>query len=105
MSKLEHTFELVDWLHDFASDPKQTVVELDEIRCEVRKIEIFDDGVMVAVDHAHPENDSTFLSFEPWPSLESINLDENGSFNAKSIISAEFEYLWNLALKHPYSNY
>ena len=98
MSQTELTYEFVNWLHGYESDPIQIVAELDDIRCEVRKIEIFRDGTSLAVSLSQAENGSTFLSWEPWPTTNSINEDGNGTFEAKRRTKEHFEKLWTGAI-------
>jgi hypothetical protein len=86
----------VDWHHDSSYDPCILLSELDEDRMEVRKVEIFKDGVANWADASGNSGD-TQLGMEPIPSIEEIGSDPQ--FTPKSIDRQEFEASWRLA-KH-----
>ena len=87
----------VEWIHTTPDEPIQLYYELDTDRHERRKIEVYRDGTTHSADAAHGQG-STFLSWEPHPSLAEINADPQ--FLAHEIAVQDFEHLWNQASRH-----
>lgn len=80
----------VDWLHDLLDEPVVIYSELDDVRNELRKIEIYREGT---VGYATPEiEQGTGLSKEPLPAFDEINSDPQ--FNLIEISREEFLAAW-----------
>ncbi len=84
----------VDWLHDLPNEPVTLFYELDTERHEHRKVEKFRNGTLHAAGPLHGE-ETTFLAWEPHPSLSGINADPQ--FRAREISRQEFTVIWNSA--------
>ena len=85
----------VKWIHSSSKNPIWLYSELDDDRWEVRKVEIYPDGI---IDYAGPngETGSTLLGIVPVPLLEEINTDPE--FIGNEITADEFENIWKKAL-------
>jgi hypothetical protein len=88
------TYLKIDWIHDFSDEPIALYSELDEFRNEIRKVELFRDGVMGYADR-HTEIGGSVLSAEPIPETGKIAHDPQ--FSPTSIDSDEFEKVWRAA--------
>ncbi len=86
----------VRWLHDHPSEPVLLYAEVGDGGIEVRKVDTYADGHS---DYAHrtAQSGSTFLSSEPYPSLDFINAQ--AEFVAEQITREEFETAWSSAVK------
>lgn len=85
----------VKWFHDSLDEPVELFVELDELRFEVRKVEVFRDGHLGFADEERESRD-TRLSSEALPSNEEIAADPQ--FEVRAIGAIEFELIWNRAM-------
>src|SRR5689334_2224696 len=81
----------VRWLHDHADEPIRLVSELDDQRCEVRKLEFFRNGEVGYASDAIALL-GTRLSEVSVPLLDEINADPQ--FSGVTIEAAAFELLW-----------
>ena len=81
----------VDWRHLHASEPIRLVSELDDARCETRKIEYFRDGAIGYASIGRSVR-STQLGSVPVPELLQINSDTQ--FGARLISAEQFDVLW-----------
>lgn len=81
----------VKWKHSLQEEPVCILVELDDDRREVRKIEVFPDGRFGFAD-AHSEIGGTRFGTEKIPALSEIASDLQ--FDPKEITKQEFEQLW-----------
>jgi len=86
----------VFWLHDSADQPVELISELDYDSWEVRKIEIFPDGIIGVAD-SNISTHGTDLGLEPVPPFEEI--DQNPEFRLFEISREEFGAAW-VAAKH-----
>ena len=84
----------VEWLHDFTGEPVHLYYELDAGQCERRKVEMYRDGTLHSADAMHGQG-STFLAWEPHPSLAEIANDPQ--FRTQEIAEEEFESVWSRA--------
>ena len=86
----------VSWKHNFHDEPVLMYSELDEKRNEIRKVEIYRDGIM-----GYAQNDvsmnGTFLSKTEIPELSAINKDIQ--FEGVEIKKDEFDMIWETATK------
>lgn len=81
----------IRWVHDNSKEPSEILVELDEDRYELRKIEKFKGGAIGFTSEGVNVNCAQ-LSDLPVPSLEDINGDTQ--FKAEHISAGEFEVEW-----------
>jgi hypothetical protein len=88
------TYQRLEWIHDFEDEPLFIYFELDNERCQTRKIEVFKDGRMVKVSEDHPECGSTGLAVLPIPSIEETSAITKKKGHAKEICVAEFADVW-----------
>lgn len=84
-----------EWRHDGDTEPVLLYSELDENRCEQRKVEVFRDGRHGFADDS-VSTGGTWLGKNAVPALEEINAEEE--FSARPIGAAEFERIWKRAL-------
>jgi len=84
----------VRWDHALTDEPSVVVAELDARGCEVRKVEQYADGRRDLAGRGW-ETGSSFLSLDPWPSLDRINASDE--FAAEEIPKSDFEALWRSA--------
>lgn len=87
---------VVDWKHTMPDAPVRLYYELNADRQEQRKVEEYRDGILHFAD-AHRGQGTTFLAWEPHPSLNEINADPQ--FAARETTQGEFERLWERATK------
>lgn len=92
MSKL--FWEKILWFQTQSNYPIVIYGELDESRMELRKMEVYPNGVVLKVDLDCPENGFTALSDIEWPELVEIN-DDSSEFFGSAISLDEFEEIWN----------
>ena len=85
----------IRWSHDFVDDPELILVEIDDRRKEVRKIEYFRDG-RIGVATRSVETELTGLSDCAVPVIEEINLDPQ--FSANEIPADDFSKAWEEAV-------
>lgn len=85
-------FLRVEWLHDFHDEPILIYSETDELRYEIRKIEMFRDG-KVCFATKETETGDTILSELPLPSFDDIRSDPQ--FIPSIITEEEFFEIWN----------
>ena len=85
------TYLKVKWLHSPLDQPVFIYSELDHERWELRKVEIFHNGM---IGYAGPgvEVGGTGLSTMPFPPLEQIAADPE--FESEVISKAEFDAIW-----------
>lgn len=87
----------VMWKHDFEDEPIEIYSELDDVRMETRKIELYKNGSIGFADISKSVN-NTHLSKLPLPTLSEISSDIQ--FVPQEISKELFEKLWaNLATK------
>jgi len=81
----------VTWHHEDNEYPKRLVSEIGADRCELRKLEFYENG---KVGYATEDESvfNTMLGEAPVPSIEEINSDTQ--FSAKYISSDELEKIW-----------
>lgn len=84
----------VDWKHTLPDAPVRLYYELNADWQEQRKVEEYRDGVLHSAD-AHRGQGTTFLAWEPHPTLAEINADPQ--FAARETTQGEFERLWERA--------
>lgn len=84
----------VEWLHDTPDEPVHLYYELDEDRCERRKVEQYRDGTMHFADASHGQG-TTFLSWEPHPPQAEIEVDPE--FQVQEMTAQTFERIWHKA--------
>jgi hypothetical protein len=89
------TYLKVKWKHSFTGELVLLYSELDGERWELRKVEIFPDGLM---GYAGPgvAVGGTKLSKEPLPPLEQIAADPQ--FEPVVVAGPEFEAVWAKAV-------
>lgn len=85
----------VKWLHDGAEEPVLLFHELDDEGWEVRKVEVFRDGVAHFAD-SNQQSGPTELGLLPVPPFEQIAADPE--FDLREITQDEFEKVWQDAL-------
>ena|SRR6185295_2255196 len=81
----------VKWKHSFSDEPVWLYTELDDNRCEVRKVEAYSDGRQDFASESESSGD-TRLSLEPIPPLGEIASDPQ--FEPVEISAGEFERVW-----------
>lgn len=86
---------VVKWLHYFSEEPVLLFSELDDQGWEIRKVEVFRDGVAYFAD-ARRHSGSTALGLLPVPDLAEIATDSQ--FLPREITPEEFERVWEDAL-------
>lgn len=89
------TYIKVQWIHDFEDEPILLYSELDSMRNEVRKVEVYKNNELGYACENKSVN-GTFLSKTEIPSLEDINLDVQ--FEACVIDKEYFESIWHKAV-------
>jgi uncharacterized protein DUF6881 len=88
------TYLKCNWNHSFPDAPITLYSELDDLRWELRKVEVFRDGRMGYADR-RKEVDGSRLGLDPVPALAEIAADPQ--FQPVEITSLEFESVWNAA--------
>jgi hypothetical protein len=78
------------------SIPVEMYHELDDLRFEKRRVEIFRDGSVGWADE-NTNNGKTLLTWESVGSLEEIGINEN--FLPEVISSEKFDQIWNMYAK------
>lgn len=81
----------VNWKHKLPSEPTCIYSELDAAGWELRKVEVFSNGVMSYASKLESTG-GTRLSKEPLPSVDEIAADPQ--FEPAVIPSDEFERVW-----------
>jgi hypothetical protein len=85
----------VAWKHAHPDEPVLLYSELDDARWEIRKVEVFRDGLLGYASRKDPLRGSTGLSVEQVPALSKIaSIPE---FEPAEITRAEFEEIWRQA--------
>jgi len=84
-------YELIEWFHQNPEAPVLILHELDAMRMETKKIEIYRDGTMDFADNKL-ETGSTFLGEIAVPTLAEINRDEE--FSGVEISKNSFDAFW-----------
>ena len=79
------------WKHSFADEPVELLSEIDEAGFEVRKIEIFRNGLKGYASKTESEN-GTRLGLEPVPCVADIASDNQ--FVPEEIPRDEFDVAW-----------
>jgi hypothetical protein len=70
------TYERYEWIHDLEDEPSLIYCELDDERCEIRKIEVFKDGRSIGVSEEYLQLGATGLGEGPGLAVEEINAHE-----------------------------
>jgi hypothetical protein len=81
----------VKWIHSHADEPILLYSELDEMRWESRKVEVYADGHCSYASH-NESTGSTRLGEEPIPNLAEIAADSQ--FQPVAITKRDFEEVW-----------
>lgn len=90
------TYLHVSWVHDLEDEPIIIYSEIDNLRIENRKVEVYiDDSFGLASKEI--EFGGTKLSSEPYPLIEEIAADPQ--FLPKEISKEGFEEIWESFLK------
>ena len=84
----------VRWVHQFEDSPIDLYSEVDDQSQEVRKVEVFANGLMQFADQEQQTGD-TWLGDEPFPTIEEIA--EDPQFLPAMIDRDEFERVWKIA--------
>ncbi len=87
-------YVFVDWLHTAPDEPVHLYYELDADRYERRKVEEYRDGTLHTADASHGQG-STFLAWEPHPTL--VEITEDPQFRVREVTVQEFEWVWSRA--------
>jgi len=82
----------ISWLHRFEDEPVCLYSEIDAMRFENRKIEIYPDGSF-GIANCNFHFGGTALSDAVMPEIEDIRGDK--LFIPELISQAEFELIWN----------
>ncbi|HEY9261016.1 DUF6881 domain-containing protein [Chitinophaga sp.] len=82
----------ISWLHHFEDEPVFLYSEIDALRFENRKIEIYHDGSF-GIANSNFHFGGTALSDVVMPDIEDISEDKQ--FIPELISQAEFELIWN----------
>ncbi|MGC0095820.1 DUF6881 domain-containing protein [Ralstonia pseudosolanacearum] len=85
----------VRWIHTIPSEPVFIYSEVDPDNFELRKVEVYADGLMGFSDGTNSDGE-TMLSTGPLPSLQEIAADPQ--FVPVGITQEEFEMMWSAAL-------
>lgn len=85
----------VHWKHSFPDEPILLFSELDDMRNEIRKVEVFRDE-LVGYAEGEISKNGTFLSECELPELSMIN--EDAQFEGVEISAEEFESIWEKAI-------
>ena len=85
------TYAIVRWRHSFEDEPIWIYSELDEIRMESRKVELFADGRCGYADKDEAFG-GTELAYVPYPDLKEIAADPQ--FEPRQSTAEEFEEVW-----------
>lgn len=89
------TYIKVCWKHNFSDEPILLFSELDDNRNEIRKVEIYRDGLMGCA-WGNISRNKTILSECELPELSVIN--EDTQFEGIEIEREEFEKIWENAV-------
>jgi len=92
----ETTFIAYKWKHSDDEYPIFLYHEIDQSRCEIRRVEVFRDGRIQKADDVNELQADTILSLEPFPLLEEIADDPEGE--VWLITKEEFEATWSQAV-------
>lgn len=97
-------YVLVEWDHDLDDEPYRIYSELDDSRCEVRRVEFFRNGICFS--YGAERGNSEALADVPFPEdlreIESASEDLQGeSFTAGYISPQLFYEIWNQAQERP----
>ena len=84
----------VIWHHELDDEPVELFSELDSVRMEIRKVEVYRDGRYDFAD-ANRSSGSTQLSDGPLPTFEEIL--GMADFTPTYISADEFERVWRQA--------
>lgn len=82
----------VEWKHADPNTPIVLYSELDDGRMEVRKIEIFNDGI-IGYASADSRKGDTMLGLVPVPEL--VIIAKDSQFAPIEITQGEFEAMWS----------
>lgn len=91
-------YVLVEWSHDLEDEPCEIYSELDENRCEVRKVEFFRNGLCFSYGGDRGNFDA--LADTPFPE-DLRTIGKVGEMTARSISRAHFLEVWNQAQERP----
>ena len=95
-------YQVCEWRHDLEDEPIRIWSEIDTDGWEIRKVEIYRDGLVdiaTFVDDVLFETGSSGLSAAPVPDVAEINCDPQ--FSATPRTAAEFEAIWLDAMSEP----
>ncbi|MBB2749758.1 UNVERIFIED_ORG: hypothetical protein GGI57_000424 [Rhizobium aethiopicum] len=81
----------VIWKIDKPKEPFEILTEIDEFNVETRKLHLYPDGHRERADAQNHDVD-TWLSYEPFPTIDEIN--EDPQFIASDISKDDFEREW-----------
>ena len=92
-------YVLVEWDHDLDDEPYRIYSELDDSRCEVRKVEFFRNGICFSygAERGCPEA----LADVPFPEDLRKITGQAGECRAKAISRQLFQEIWNQAQERP----
>ncbi len=88
------SYIVVEWRHGDVEDPTILYSELDEGRCETRKVDVYANGRMDFAD-AERQTGTTWLAEGGLMSIEEIN--SHDPFTARDIAKDDFERVWTEA--------
>lgn len=86
-------YVLLNWFHTLKNEPYIIYSEIDEQRYEVRKIEIYKDGIIRKLDEKMTDTQIELGDVAFPENLDEINEDKQ--FHAQYISKEEFESVWN----------
>ena len=89
------SFLAVQWHHTNPEDPIWLYSELNNERCEIRKVEVFADGLHDWAEGGRSTG-AAQLSTRPLPSFEEVALQPE--FTPREISHEEFEAVWRKAI-------
>ena len=92
-------YVLVEWDHDLDDEPYRIYSELDDSRCEVRKVEFFRNGICFS--YGAERGNQGALSGVPFPEDLRTLTGEAGECRARSISRQLFQEIWNQAQERP----
>lgn len=88
------TYIKVFWRYNLIDEPVELYSELDNSRNEIRKIEVYRNGMFGYAGFGMAYN-NTFLSEYEIPDIKAINQDKQ--FLAETISKEDFEKMWEFA--------
>ena len=92
-------YVLVEWDHDLDDEPYRIYSELDDSRCEVRKVEFFRNGICFS--YGGERGNEGALSDVPFPEDLRKITGQAGECRAKASSRQLFQEIWNQAQERP----